>query len=202
MQNNKTLLKKLKSFTRKTDNVENASILADTLEELIPTFNADKDYLHSLIALLRLEQTTNENDLAHSLLLTRFTINNHLAVCECDEERLAVEYADRLFIGIFSLVKPCIKKEIWKKHEKFFAVANDQDAFFDLVSKDETLLSSFLDDVANQFNEDEESNEEPDVRFHLEAECLDEEKEVIAEQIANMIHREFPNIDVEILTAA
>lgn len=206
MQNNKTLLKKLKSFTRKNQLVEHCSKLAEFVEDLKSDLPVKEENTDNLIKLLRLEKNVDEGEIVFILTSTDLMIQNFYTFAETGEDHMKVSSVDMLFTEISDIMKRCIKKPLWNKYEKI--LTQDPET---LVSADELLkgndrfMASMLEQIAHKaivVCEDEELNEEPDVRFHLEAECLDEEKEVIAEQIANMIHREFPNIDVEILTAA
>lgn len=178
MKNNKTLLKKMKSHTRKTGNVEYSNQLANFVESLAPTLNAERSFLTDLMALLRLEKNVNENDITHSLLLTRFSINNHLEDCEDYFERSNVETIEKLFTEICTLIKPCVKKSIWNKHDSFFNIANDKEQFIEMVCEDEDLLNDVFGDLVSSINEINNADD------------LDEAKDIMLRQIGDMMNKE------------
>ncbi|MFA0463426.1 MULTISPECIES: hypothetical protein [unclassified Vibrio] len=206
MKNNKTLLKKLKSFTRKNQLVEHCSKLAEFVETLIPDLPIKEEHLENLVKLLRLEKNADEAEMAFLLNTVERMVSDFYSFAETGEEHMKVSSIDMLFTEVSAIMKPYIKNPIWKKYENLLSLDPEElVSAKELLSEDDRFMASILEKIAHKaivVCEDEESNEEPDVRFHLQSECLDEEKEVIAEQIANMIHREFSNIDVEILTAA
>lgn len=194
MQNNKTLLKKMKSFTRKTDIVEHCTVFASFVETTFPMFSVKECYTQKLVKLLRLEQNANENDIVLLLRTMEDTMEVFYPILQDTEHHTLMFCMEGYITEIKNIMKHCIDKKVWHKYE---------DITVEELKKitDQSELLSNAEIVNHFFNEEDEPEVEPDIRFHLEAECLDDEKEVIAEQIVNMINREFPNIDVEIKAA-